>query len=200
MSSEAEPISLPRFIEALADLPLSALRLKTLEIRNSVSHLIYSNAELKPFAEADPPDEVCAEAIRENEVVLERMMGRIAALKDEVEKRGGNWAEFEVGPIATGTADSGDERDAADNADTAREGGDEGRETNGVEEGSGAHPAWSDGTFRVGTLRAAPAADGERQNGTGGTLSDAELVRQLEERMRVLDEEEGDTAENGVHL
>lgn len=51
MSSEALPISPTRFAAALTDLPLSALHLKVLELRNSITHLDYSNEQLRPFAE-----------------------------------------------------------------------------------------------------------------------------------------------------
>lgn len=180
MSSESEPISPRRFAAALPSLPLSALRLKVLELRNSISHLLYSNAELKPFADADPPDEVCVDAIRENEVVLERMLERISILKDEVENRGARWDEFEGGSAPdNGAKDSeGQEAEAQDAAG----------------EREGAHPAWSDGTFQTGTIRLEPSGDAQ----TGGSLSDAELARQLEERMRALDDD--DTTQNGVHL
>lgn len=180
MSSESEPISPRRFAAALPSLPLSTLRLKVLELRNSISHLLYSNAELKPFADADPPDEVCAEAIRENEVVLERMLERISILKEEVENRGARWDEFEDGSTADSGAKNGEGQEV------------EARETEDGEEG--AHPAWSDGTFQTGTIRLEPSGDAQ----TGGSLSDAELARQLEERMRALDEE--DSTQNGVHL
>ena len=180
MSSESEPITPARFAAALPSLPLSTLRLKVLELRNSISHLLYSNAELKPFAEADPPDEVCAEAIRENETVLMRMLERIALLKEEVENRGARWEEFD----GSSAADGGERNGEAQGSDAEETGNGE----------QGAHPAWSDGTFQTGTIRLEP--DGNTQ--TGGSLSDTELARQLEERMRTLDEE--DNSQNGVHL
>lgn len=174
MSSESEPISPARFAAALPSLPLSTLRLKVLELRTSISHLLYSNAELKPFADADPPDEVCADAIRENEVVLVRMLERVAMLKEEVEKRGARWEEFE----GAAAPERGDVQEAG--------------ETRAGDAQEGAHPAWSDGTFQTGTIRLEPS------DAQGGSLSDAELARQLEERMRALGEE--DAAEDGVHL
>lgn len=183
MSSDAEPISPRRFAAALPSLPLSSLRLKVLELRNSISHLLYSNAELKPFADADPPDTVCADAIRENEAVLERMLERISILKDEVEKRGARWDEFE----SAAPADAGSELDRSAGQGTTGEG-----EARSGEDG--AHPAWSDGTFQTGTIRLEPSGDAQ----AGGSLSDAELARQLEERMRALDD--GDASQNGVHL
>ncbi|KAJ4295876.1 hypothetical protein N0V88_004578 [Collariella sp. IMI 366227] len=48
MSSDALPISPSRFAAALPDLPLSALHLKVLELRNSITHLDYSNEQLRP--------------------------------------------------------------------------------------------------------------------------------------------------------
>ena len=55
MSSETQPISPARFAAALKDLPASSLALKVLELRNSIAHLDYSNAELKPFADGVKP-------------------------------------------------------------------------------------------------------------------------------------------------
>jgi len=203
MSSEAEPISLERFAEALKELPLVSLRLKVLEIRNSVSHLIYSNAELKPFAEANPPDEVCVEAIRENEVVLERMAGRISVLKFEVEERGGRWEDFEAGVFERDILVNGTDVDTP--GESAPASGDaSGRQGGAAVDGERSHPAWSDGTFQVGTIRLGDGGINTRQNGsaTRTGLSDAELASQLEERMRILEgEDDADDAEqNGLHL
>ena len=82
MSAETQPITPARFAEALQDLPTSALALKVLELRNSIAHLDYSNAELKPFADGTAsaiespgqqqatttgtPDQDCIDAIKEN--------------------------------------------------------------------------------------------------------------------------------------
>lgn len=203
MASPTEPISLERFAEALKDLPLVSLRLKILEIRNSVSHLIYSNAELKPFAEADPPDEVCVEAIRENEIVLERMAGRISVLKLEVEQRGGKWEDFEAGVFERdGAVD--DTEDGNAGSSTTANGGASAVQGTTVDEGGRAHPAWSDGTFQVGTIRLGQSEPDTHHNGPAPTrgLSDADLARQLEERMRLMEAEEGvdDVAQNGLHL
>lgn len=123
MSSETLPISNPRFAAALKDLSLASLHLKTLEIRNSLAHLAYSNAQLRPFAEGlQPtldtaaaaaaaaagrgggdssnrnyePDPDCVEAIRENEAVMQRMRERIDLVRAEVECRGVSWREFEA--------------------------------------------------------------------------------------------------------
>ncbi|CAD6504632.1 BgTH12-00140 [Blumeria graminis f. sp. triticale] len=101
MSKGASPISGARFSDAIKDLPLSTLQIKTAELRNSVAHLDYSNEQLKPFADGSEssldgkPDKDCIDAISENEVVISRMQERILLLKSEVEKRGHDWQEFQ---------------------------------------------------------------------------------------------------------
>jgi len=96
MSSDSLPISPARFSSALKDLPLSTLHLKAAELRNSIAHLDYSNEQLQPFADGtDPstngePDQVCLDAIKENEIVIARFEERIELLKKEVEERGCN--------------------------------------------------------------------------------------------------------------
>jgi hypothetical protein len=200
MSNEATPISPARFAAALKDLPLSTLHLKAMEIRNSVAHLDYSNEQLKPFADGtDPsangrPDQDCIDAIKENEIVIARMQERIALLKAEVEGRGSSWLEFQ----------SAEEL----------EGGD-GRLLNGTGESDGdvevegheRSDAWRDGTFQTGRIvNGEVRMDGDSgvngaTNGTnsiGGSLDDEALRRAVEERMRVLANEDDD--EEGMHL
>jgi len=91
MSATATPIPPARFAAALRDLPLSSLHAKAAELRNSIAHLLSSNEELKPFAEAGDKD--CTEAIIENEEVIRRMEERISLLRIEVEGRGMKWVE-----------------------------------------------------------------------------------------------------------
>ena len=91
MSATATPIPPARFAAALRDLPLSSLHAKAAELRNSIAHLLSSNEELKPFAEAGDKD--CVEAITENEEVIRRMEERISLLRIEVEGRGMKWVE-----------------------------------------------------------------------------------------------------------
>jgi hypothetical protein len=200
MSNEATPISPARFAAALKDLPLSTLHLKAMEIRNSIAHLDYSNEQLKPFADGtDPsangrPDQDCIDAIKENEIVIARMQERIALLKAEVEGRGSSWLEFQ----------SAEEL----------EGGD-GRLLNGTGESDGdvevegheRSDAWRDGTFQTGRIvNGEVRMDGDSgvngaTNGTnsiGGSLDDEALRRAVEERMRVLANEDDD--EEGMHL
>jgi hypothetical protein len=115
MSSATTPISPARFAAALKDLPLSTLHLKAAELRNSIAHLDYSNEQLKPFAEGTnegnnngQPDQDCIDAIKENEVVIARMMERIELLKQEVEGRGSSWLEFQSKEEIYGEGEGGD--------------------------------------------------------------------------------------------
>ncbi|KAF6234406.1 hypothetical protein HO173_007439 [Letharia columbiana] len=96
MSSTAIPIPPQRFAEAIKELPLANLHSKAAEVRNSIAHLLISNQQLQPFA--DEGDSDCAEAIRENLVVTQRMEERISLLKREVEGRGFKWGEDETNP------------------------------------------------------------------------------------------------------
>jgi hypothetical protein len=193
-SASTEPISPARFAAAIKDLDLPTLRLKVLEIRNSIAHLLYSNAELHPFADgtgADPPDEVCAEAIRENEQVIERMAERVALVKAEVEDRGASWHAFEEDRKKLfeedGTKKLVEVPPAAPQTNGAAGNGAPGPVSN--------HPAWRDGTIQVGTIQLDGQANG---SGTGGSLTDEELERRLRERMRDMDQE--DTEDGGMHL
>ncbi|KAI8269476.1 hypothetical protein K4K57_009417 [Colletotrichum sp. SAR 10_99] len=226
-SADTAPISPTRFAAALKDLSLPTLHLKVLEIRNSILHLQYSNAQLKPFAEglattldaatdaaAGRPDPDCVEAIRENEAVIARMEERVAIIRAEVEERGHSWNEFrskeEVdgeGDKAEGTNGAGVNGTATAATTTnglaaARE--EEERTANGAGAAAApsAHPAWLDGTFQTGTIRNGEiqldAQPGQRANGTGGRLTDEELRRAMEEQMRGLGQD--DDEDGGMHL
>ena len=212
MSAETQPITPARFAEALQDLPTSALALKVLELRNSIAHLDYSNAELKPFADGTAsaiespgqqqqatttgtPDQDCIDAIKENEAVIERMQQRIELVRAEVERRGHSWSEFQGkedddAPVpASASAETGNPAASGDDSATPTT-----NQTNGVNghaETSGEsattnqqHEAWRDGTFQTGTIRG---------------MSDEEVLRQLMSRMP--GEENGDDdSEGGMHL
>ncbi|MCJ1478620.1 hypothetical protein MMC13_007301 [Lambiella insularis] len=91
MSSTAPSITPARFAAALPSLPLSSLHAKAAELRNSIAHLEASNQQLHAFAVQG--DRECAEAIRENEEVVERMLMRIELLRAEVVGRGFLWGE-----------------------------------------------------------------------------------------------------------
>ena len=192
-SADTTPITPARFASALKSLSVEMLHLKVLEIRNSIAHLQYSNDQLKPFAEpeaqGEQADPDCVEAIRENEVVIDRMAERIALVRMEVEERGVSWAEFQ-------SKDEVDAQKAADstNGETPIVNG------NGTESQS---DPWTDGTFQTGTIRNGEITMDETprrpQNAQGGSLSDEELRRAMEERMRDLGTD-NDDPDGGMHL
>ncbi|TGO39799.1 hypothetical protein BHYA_0047g00030 [Botrytis hyacinthi] len=216
MSADALPISPAAFAEALKDLPMSTLHLKAAELRNSIAHLDYSNAELKPFAEGRAPecvdgkaDEDCIDAIRENEIVIARMETRISLLRTEIEARGGVWGEYEAATEPKLEEDVSSPAPATNGTTSANE---ENRSN-----------PWADGTFTTGRIvggevvmdptpaaTAAPtttngvsAANMVTTNGTtattntGGRLDDEALRRAMELRMR---EDAGADEEQGMHL
>jgi hypothetical protein len=210
MSADTRPISPGRFAAAIKDLSISTLHLKVLEIRNSIAHLQYSNDQLKPFAEGSAtalggandgtdavtrePDQDCIDAIKENEVVIDRMAERIAIIRAEVEERGVSWTEFQSKEEAAAAAA---EREKEASAAAERRVNGHGQET---------HSAWTDGTFQTGTIRngqvhmdntSVPPTG--RGGDTGGRLNDEELRRALEERMRDLGTD-GDDDDGGMHL
>lgn len=228
------PITPARFAAALKDLSPASLHLKVLEIRNSLAHLAHSNAQLRPFAEGTvaaiggapgEPDADCAEAIRENEAVIERMKGRIELVRAEVEERGMSWREFEAkdeleddepgvdvpapAPAAgvPGAASAGAEAPAVNGVNGHAEGAAPSR----VGGGGGSNP-WEDGTFQTGVIRngeihmdavpnrqgsgAAPTQTNGAGGNGGGRLTDEELRRRLEERLA----EDNDDEDAGLHL
>ncbi|KAF4929761.1 hypothetical protein CGCVW01_v001253 [Colletotrichum viniferum] len=229
-SADTAPISPTRFAAALKDLSLPTLHLKVLEIRNSILHLHYSNAQLKPFAEglattldaaidaaAGRPDPDCVEAIRENEAVIARMEERVAIIRAEVEERGHSWNEFrskeEVdaegdkaeginGTGVNGTATAATTTTATNGLAAARE--EEERTANGAGAAAApsAHPAWLDGTFQTGTIR-----DGEIQlDAQPGQRANGTGGRLTDDELRRAMEEQmrglgqGDDEDGGMHL
>lgn len=104
MSVEARPISPSRFALAIRDLPLENLYSKAREIENSISHLERSNSQLQTYSDSIKQDQTidgqvreevgdkeCLEAIKENEIVIERQRERVNMLKTEAERRGQFW-------------------------------------------------------------------------------------------------------------
>ncbi|RKU40663.1 hypothetical protein DL546_002079 [Coniochaeta pulveracea] len=206
MASETTPITPTAFAAAIKELSLPLLHLKVLEIRNSIAHLDYSNEELRPFAEGTQavhssstpqPDQDCIDAIAENETVIARMLERIELIKAEVEERGCSWTEFQ----------SKEEVEAEER----RRG--EGLEGRGLVNGVNGHAGggdvheegrdpWRDGTFQTGTISNGVVRMDEvptSRSGVGsttaagaggGSLTDEELRRRLEEQMGSL--EDGD--------
>lgn len=115
MSSNSHPINPTAFASALTSLPLGSLYTKGAEIQNSISHLQRSNLELEQYIQEAPGgDNDCEEAVKENEVVIERMRERIDLLKVEVEGRGQSWMGGE------------------EEGDVDGEGGEGGNDTSGV--------------------------------------------------------------------
>ncbi|PON28052.1 hypothetical protein TGAM01_v203189 [Trichoderma gamsii] len=207
MSADTTAISPARFASAIKDLSIGMLHLKVLEIRNSIAHLQYSNDQLKPFADGTSvalggestssaePDQDCIDAIKENEVVIDRMAERLAIVRMEVEDRGISWTEFQ-------SQDEVAVAGAAANTDAGVEGIEEAA-INGLVNGELAtsqagetrHSAWTDGTFQTGTIsngqvrfnsqptgQTRPASDNAAQSTTQGG------------------EGQDDTEEDGLHL
>ena len=228
MSAETRPITPRSFARALADLPIQSLHLKVLELRNSLAHLVYSNEQLRVFAQTTPPDPDCAEAIAENEAVMARMEERIALVRAEVEGRGASWTEFQSKEEAEERAALGralgrglasgevnGDLDDGDDSDTGRDRDDDApprtgtgaNGASGVPRGERTHPAWTDGTFQTGSIRngevrmdPAPSTAAAASGGsTGGRLTDEQLRRAMEERVREMGlDDDGD--EDGLHL
>lgn len=217
MSSETQPISHARFAEALKELPASALALKVLEVRNQIAHLDYSNAELKPFAEgranavdstAAPgePDQDCIDAIAENEEVIARKQKQIELVRAEVESRGLSWREFQGipdaeepgAPAAAVPAENGDaaattttstNRQATTNGDV------NGHAPASAEGRSLLQSAMDAGIVQMGTLR---DLVGQDQGST--SEADQELLAQLLNRARELEDGDDQNQDGGMHL
>ena len=171
-SDAATPIDPVRFTLAIHDLPIDALHSKAAEIRNSISHLRHSNAQMLPFA--DEGDQDCKEAMFENLTVIGRMNVRLSLLRQEVEMRGLPWS-------AEGEEGESEHEKTVDGLPN----GVVGIATNGVAESRGSNGA------AQGESAPAPRAP-------SGRLTDEELRRQLEAQLGVEDGEEGSSA--GVHL
>lgn len=184
------------------------MHLKVLELRNSIAHLDYSNEQLRPFAEgreavlssSSPahPDQDCIDAIRENEAVISRMQERIALVRAEVEERGCSWDEFRS---KEEVEEENEKRRKEEEEEEERvNGAGTDAETNGE-----TRNPWTDGTFQTGTIRNGEVHMDETPrrpqgssapSGGGGSLTDEELRRRLEEQLGSLD----DADEEGMHL
>ncbi|KAH7170883.1 hypothetical protein EDB81DRAFT_909564 [Dactylonectria macrodidyma] len=204
-SADTTPISPARFAAALKDLSVGMLHLKVLEIRNSIAHLQYSNDQLKPFAEGSEtaadsggsgPDQDCVDAIRENELVIDRMAERVAIIRAEVEERGLSWDEFQSRDEAGSKTE--DEPEKINGTAPAAPASEPSTSASASASGTAGNP-WTDGTFQVGTIRNGEIhMDAQPSQPTGGSLSDEQLRRALEERMRDLTTDNDD--EGGMHL
>lgn len=181
MSHEAHPISPARFASALEDLPLANLYSKVSEIRNSIAHLQRSNQELQAYSDSQPGgDADCLDAVRENEVVMERMRERVELVKREVERRGGRWheANAEVDGV-----------DGQENDGTVAASG----HVNGVMEGEpGADEDVVQARGITQTGHPESREDGDTRQAEG-RLDDEELQRRILERL-------GEDDDAGMHL
>jgi hypothetical protein len=147
------------------------------------------------------------------------MQERIRLVRAEVERRGLSWAEFqseaEREEEAAAAAGDSDEKTGMDTNTNTNGGGSGSGEAdaeglNGVVNGAGAggrHSAWTDGTFQTGVISGGVVSMdgvvGSRQGqgqgqAQGGSLTDEELRRRMEEQMRGLGGEDDD--EGGLHL
>lgn len=141
MSAQTRPPTAEEFALALTELPASSLALKVLELRNQIAHLDYSIAEMRPFAEAAEPDQICVEGIQENEVVIGKVQQRIELIRKEVENRGMSWHEFDgkdVTPAApAATASSANPESSNTTAAAATDATSTTNGTNGVDGSNG---------------------------------------------------------------
>lgn len=210
-SADTRPIPPARFAAALKDLSLAMLHLKVLEIRNSIAHLQYSNDQLRPFAEgtetalgdssssstAGAPDQDCVDAIKENEAVIDRMAERVALVRAEVEERGLSWDEFQSRYEAESKRE--DEEEVGVPTQTNGASAPVENTTTTMAASDDRNP-WTDGTFQMGTIRNGQIhMDPQPTRPQGGTVSDEQLRRAVEERMRELGGDEDDN-DGGMYL
>ncbi|KAK3394780.1 hypothetical protein B0H63DRAFT_461926 [Podospora didyma] len=218
MSSDAQPITPARFAEALPSLPLSALHLKVLELRNNIAQLDYSNEQLRPYAlgtaiplssastttegeahqQADPD---CVEAIRENEEVIARMNERIQLVRAEVEGRGHSWTEFQSKEEAEAAAEAARLAARVNGVNGAGHDDDEEEDTPTTTEQQ--HSAWRDGTIQTGVIRGGEVQMNNTASSSstaGGRIDDEALRRLVEQQMQDLTHEDDQDDEGGLHL
>lgn len=90
-ADHAQPISPADFQLAISELDVPLIEAKLAEFQSSISHLERSNQELRDYVQSVPQDDnICEEAIAENEGVIERMKQRIQLCEAEIEKQGGS--------------------------------------------------------------------------------------------------------------
>ena len=184
MASRSQPITLARFAAALKELPSSSLFAKVAEIRNSMAHLSHSNAELKDFAESG--DQACADAIAENEEVVERMRWRLMLLKGEIEGRGLEWNE----PMTT---DVDGNFDSTQTEDGFQSNGNSTRPAYMADRDQDAQQAYTNGTLSQNNL----GITGDESR--SGRQRDADSTHLMAGRLQQ-DNESSTDGENGLHL
>ncbi|KAH6845251.1 hypothetical protein B0I37DRAFT_180261 [Chaetomium sp. MPI-CAGE-AT-0009] len=164
------------------------------------------------------PDPDCADAIRENEAVIARMQERIALVRAEVERRGLGWAEFQSAEEREAERLVRQQQQSEGQGEEVQGGGmvngDGGSGSGGVVNGTGmgtgaaggeGRDPWRDGTFQTGVIRDGvvqmdSGSTGRASQGQGGSLTDEELRRRVEEQLRGLGGEDEDDAQGGLHL
>ena len=202
MSSDALPISSPRFAEALRSLPLDVLHLKISELRLSIVRLDYSNEQMKPFADGTDenvtePDRDCIEAMEENKQVIERQVERIDLVKRELERRGLSLREVEEGGVRQEEA----KQDGVGTEDGMVNGT---RGATGDGDADGRSSAWTDGTIQTGRITNGNVhLDESNVDPEARRMDNAVLRAALEVRMRELESQQDGEDEDGgggMHL
>ncbi|CAK7565616.1 MAG: hypothetical protein SEPTF4163_003538 [Sporothrix epigloea] len=151
------------------------------------------------------PDQDCIDAIEENLAVIERKLKQLQLVRDEVENRGVSWTEFQSKEEVEQQRAESEQRAARtssalstarqpapttnDNA-TAMTNGQTATTTTAPPPASTANGnPWTDGTFQTGTVRNGElhmdsiAGQSFATNGGGGSLTDEQLRRALDERL-----------------
>jgi hypothetical protein len=177
--------------------------------------------------EAPTPDQDCIDAIKENIVVIERKLNQLRLVRTEVENRGVSWTEFQSKEEAEQQQAESDQRAertssalaaARQQPPAAATNGHAAETTTGNGQPSSSSTTtgnpWTDGTFQTGTVRngelqmdsVAGQSFATRPGGGGGSLTDEQLQRALEERLGLSSQNgsangnNDDDEEGGLHL
>lgn len=200
MSSTALPISPTRFATALKDLPLGSLYAKAFELRNALSHLRNSNAQLAAFASHGTADydADCALALAENGETMARFEGRIAMLRREVEGRGMLWVGEENGTAVAAMDVEPGESAAQDGMETVTP-SDDGVATLQQQQWQRTENViLTDEELR--RLLEERTQQQQRQRTGNGRLTDEELRSRVGERMQEDDDADAADGHGGLHL
>ncbi|CAK7213907.1 hypothetical protein SBRCBS47491_001965 [Sporothrix bragantina] len=176
-------------------------------------------------SEEPVPDQDCIDAIKENLVVIERKLNQLKLMRTEVESRGVSWTEFQSKEEVEQQQVESEQRTArtssalaaARQPAPAATNGNTTITTNGQSTASTtAQPAasttgnpWTDGTFQTGTVRNGElhmdsiAGQSFSASGGGGSLTDEQLRRALDERLGLSGtngQSDEDDEDGGLHL
>lgn len=222
MSSATTPITAELFALAIKDLPASSLHYKARELRNSIAHLDYSNQQLLPYTDGTngEPDPDCVDAIKENEIVIERHNERLGLLKIEVEGRGMNWREFlSAEELEAQQNDTHTDEDMVDGEGNlvngyGRSNGTSGTNVTSTTNGAGSRATpgtettsspWTNGTFVTGTIRGGnisiDSQDSNGHNRAADSINEQQPRRLTDEQLRQAVAQWPDVEEDdGLHL